>query len=93
MSPLGRVSTDQGLVTGIRFHGFQTMRFQRKGFVVHWDSVLEPFCAFLWFSLGCLAGSSSVLNLITATIWKQVGCQHRGLLVEPESVDRRGEPV
>lgn len=69
------------------------MRFQRRGFVVRWDSVLEPFCAFLWFSLGCLARSSSILNLIIATIWKHVWCQQRGLLSEMVSVDRWVEPV
>lgn len=89
MSPLGRVSADQGLVTGIRFHGFQTMRFQKRGFVVRWDSVVEPFCAFFCGSLLVVWPDLPVFfNLIIATIWKQIPRQHRGLLVEPAPVDR-----
>lgn len=51
---------------------FPNNEISEKGFVVLWDSILTFLC-FLWFSLGCLPLCSSVLNLITITIWKHCG--------------------
>lgn len=60
---------------------FPNNEISEKGFVVRWDSVLTFLC-FLWFSLGCLLLSSSVLNLITLTIWKHSGWSQQAVFTQ-----------